>query len=742
MFSNIKLAIKLPALVVVFLLTVSLSLTLFSKFSAESALDEAANRNLEAINQSRISELSIYLASIEQDLELVAKNPFTADAITAFIGGWNAMGSDPTSEIQRLYMTPQMEKLTNAGDGSEYTQAHVTYHNWFRNLQQTRGYYDVFLFDLKGNLVYSVFKEPDFATNVQTGQWRDSDLGNIFRSTLSARGGQEFVDFAPYQPSKGAPASFISQAVMDANGNMIGVLSFQMPIDKINSIMQQSVGMGESGETYLVGHDGLMRSDSRFSETSTILKTKINTESAKAALDGKTGILTVEDYRGIEVLSAFGSINFKGVIWAMMGEIDLSEVQEPSDGLVSQLIWMAVILTALLTVGAYFVSMTVSSPLTKIVSVMAELAKGKLELSVPYVDRGDDVGDIAKAIDVFKVNAQENLRLSEEARAAEAEKASADEERMRSEAEMAERKRNDEREAEGKRQAITSSLTTLIEDFDTNANQALGNLTDASSELASTSVALQETSEQTGIQSASVAAAAEEATANVQTVASAAEELGASILEISRQIQHSTEASNEAAGQAKQTAEVMVDLEQASQAISEVVNLINDIAEQTNLLALNATIESARAGEAGKGFAVVAGEVKSLASQTAKATEQISTQIQSVQQKSHEAATAMGSIQDAVEKTAELALAVASAVEEQQAATNEIARNVQDAAQGTQDVSQHITSVAAGTNQTKSAADTVYNSSQMLSGNSEKISDMIKSFLGGVDDIFSKDGAH
>ena len=163
----------------------------------------------------------------------------------------------------------------------------------------------MFLVDLSGNVVYSVFKELDFATNLNKGEWKDSDLGNVFRKTkTAAKDSVAFFDFKPYAPSANAPASFIATPIVGAAGKNIGSLVFQMPVDRINTIMQVAAGMGKSGETYIVGKDFLMRSNSRFSKEPTILKTKVDTATVKKALANKSGIEVTPDYRGIPVFSA------------------------------------------------------------------------------------------------------------------------------------------------------------------------------------------------------------------------------------------------------------------------------------------------------------------------------------------------------------------------------------------------------------------------------------------------------
>ncbi len=196
---------------------------------------------------------------------------------------------------------------------------------------RARGYYDIFLFDADGNLVYTVFKESDFATNLVTGPWKDSDLGSAFRAARDnpRPGFQAFFDFKAYAPSNGAPAAFVSTPVLGADGHLLGVFAVQMPIGEMNTIMQDTAGLGETGETYLVGGDRLMRSNSRFSEEPTLLKRTVDTEAVRLALKGESDVALLPDYRGETVFSAYQPLTFAGVTWAMLAEIGEAELLAP-----------------------------------------------------------------------------------------------------------------------------------------------------------------------------------------------------------------------------------------------------------------------------------------------------------------------------------------------------------------------------------------------------------------------------
>jgi len=350
---------------------------------------------------------------------------------------------------------------------------------------------------------------------------------------------------------------------------------------------------------------------------------------------------------------------------------------------------------------AYFVGGSIVRPVVGMTMAMGKLAAGDVNAEIPSRDATDEIGAMAKAVDVFKQNAIERIRLENEQKEAEARS-------------VAQRK---------------TDMRKLADQFQTAVGNIIEAVSSASTELEAAAGTLTKTAETTQQLSTTVASASEEASTNVNSVSTASEELAGSVNEIARQVQESSRIAGEAVQQAQKTDARIAELSKAAGRIGDVIKLITGVAEQTNLLALNATIEAARAGDAGKGFAVVAHEVKALAAQTAKATDEISTHIAGMQTATEDSVAAIKEIGGTIGRISEIAAAIAAAVEQQGAATQEISRNVQQAAQGTAQVATNITDVNRGAAETGSASSQVLSSAQSLSNESNHLKVEVEKFL-------------
>ncbi|WP_207461405.1 methyl-accepting chemotaxis protein [Azospirillum sp. SYSU D00513] len=354
--------------------------------------------------------------------------------------------------------------------------------------------------------------------------------------------------------------------------------------------------------------------------------------------------------------------------------------------------------------AAVYMMTNVSAAVGRMTEAMSKLAGGDKETLVPATDRRDELGAMAKAVQVFKDNMIEGDRLR------------AEQEEIKAKAERERR----------------AAMLKLADDFEASVKGIVETVASAATEMQGAASSMSETAEEASRQAMAVASSAEQTSANVQTVATATEELSASIQEIGRQVTASTGIAGQAVGETERTTQTIRSLVAAVERIGEVVGMIQNIAAQTNLLALNATIEAARAGEAGKGFAVVASEVKALANQTAKATEDIQTKVQEIQQATGGAQVAVQGIGETIGRMSEIAGTIAAAVEQQGAATRDISSNVQQAARGTQEVTGNISGVNQAAAETGSAATQVLGAASGLSREAETLRREVQTFIATI----------
>ena len=420
MLRDVRITLKFPLVMICFALLAALVTGTVAYLQATSALYDGAKSKLYALLESREQTLTRYFDDVENELVFHAQSPLIQGSLVEFSSAWGQIEGDRTQYLQGHYIVGnpfsvgQKNKLLAATDGSAYSEVHKKFHPIFNTLIVTANFYDIFLLDRDGNIVYSALKEKDFATNVLEGE-KLSGLGIAYKLAMEDKQGRApvFSDFHPYAPSNDEPAGFIAKAVFDDKGQFLGVLAFQISIELINSVMHVTAGMGDTGETYLVGPGKLMRSDSRFLSHS-ILKRKVDTASVRAALEGEEGVHITPDYRNIQVYSAYKPIDVMGVRWAILAEIDEAEVVEPVSQLSRYLAVIGVALGLLIAVLGYLLATDLSSPIMSMVRTMQKLAANDLNTNVAVSDRKDEVGLMARALLNLKEFAADRERLREQ----------------------------------------------------------------------------------------------------------------------------------------------------------------------------------------------------------------------------------------------------------------------------------------------------------------------------------------
>lgn len=576
----------------------------------------------------------------------------------------------------------EKDKLTNLGNVSTYNVQHKKYHPILKEFLGEFGYYDIFIVDSEsGDIVYSVFKELDFSTSLKTGTFASSGIGKVFQQSLLSSGEPSIVDFEPYAPSYEAPASFIAAPIYD-KGKKIAVLIFQMPVDAINNIMTynknwQSSGLGQSGESYLVGADKKSRTLSRFliedktayieilrqqnveaeiigaidSKNTNIGLQSILTPGVEKSLQGNAGFEIFADYRGVNVLSAYSPVSIQGLNWVIMTEIDEAEAFESANKLAERINNTSVWVTLILLSSGLFIGILFANKMTN-----------------PIIG-------FSKLLQRIETESDLTIRSSFQS--------------------------NDE---------IGAAAVAL--------NQMLIKFHDSVKEVADSAEQIATTTEETSVISSETQVNIEEQQVATELVATATHELTMTVQEVTKNISLTAEAADKAyketitgdevlkstisditgfANEISLAADSIRQLEIDTANISQVVDVIKSIADQTNLLALNAAIEAARAGEQGRGFAVVADEVRTLAGRTQESTEEINQmveqlqssarnsvvlinnnkdQIQQVVKHAKEAGDSLTNISGSVDEINQMSTQIAVAAEEQVSVTESVNQNL------------------------------------------------------------------
>lgn len=708
---NLSISIKIPALVLTSALVLALSVGFAANQIARDNGVAMIRDRLEETATTRAKHLHSYFETIREDLLLLASADMTREALDDFKGAWDALGGNQLETLQRLYITDnphptgKKDELVGANDNSQWTLIHKRLHPWFNQLQRQRGYYDVFLISRDGDLVYSVFKELDFATNLNSGQWRDTDLGKVFRRALQMtdKGGFALSDFAPYAPSDNAPASFIAAPILDASGKAAGVLAFQMPVDRINAITTDKIGLGETGDAFVVGADHLLRSNSRFAakDQSSILKERLDTPAVRSALGGaaRTGEHTSQ--AGVNKISYAAPFQFAELKWAFVTTRDIDEVMAP----VAAMGWRMLLLSAglLFAVGlaGYLVARSLTRPISNIVRQMQILATGETSIKLGDSGRADEIGQMTRCVQVFRDNI---ITLAETEAGREA---------------MRERSERERQEA----------MNKVASQFEAQVAGIVKAVSHASAELHATANSLAAATEEMAYQSSAVVETSQKTAQNVGMAATGSEQVCAALVAMGGDVAKSAANATEAKSEAERSVKQMRDLSVAAESIGGIIGIITSIASQTNLLALNATIEAARAGEAGRGFAVVANEVKALAAQTAKATQDITSHIERIQDAARSSILSIESIAGQVEGLDSTSRAIASRMQVEGETTRAISMTVQEAAQRTEETLANIGSVAQVAQDSSAACAQVLASAAELSTQAASLSEEVELFL-------------
>lgn len=420
---GMKLKWKLPAIMMALAVTAT-GVTGYNGFNeAKKTLTAEKKNSISAALSAGAHSLEAYLDRIESDLALFASNPFTVNALQGFSAAKEALGADAHKKLQRLYISGNphpvgaKEELADAGDGSDYSKYHAAFHPWFSAFRKKEGYYDIFLFNAAGDLLYTAAKENDYATNIVNGPWKNSGLADVFKEARAAgktgKPSVAFADFAPYGPSADAPASFVAYPVTTQTGAFIGVAAFQMSSEDISARLAPPASLGEHGEIVLLGKDLLARNASRFPEDggeAAILTRKIDNAFVQSALKGETGagIFTAEG--GEKHFIGYMPFSVYDENYALIGTASAEEALAPLAQMKTNLLRelaMSVLVSVLIGLGF---SVGITGRISRL-SHSVEAVAGGEDAEIPCRDGGDEIGDIARALEKINDIGRKSLRI-------------------------------------------------------------------------------------------------------------------------------------------------------------------------------------------------------------------------------------------------------------------------------------------------------------------------------------------
>ncbi|KQO92236.1 MAG: methyl-accepting chemotaxis protein [Methylobacteriaceae bacterium] len=713
MIAASRLGVRLPAMTIGLALLSAAAMGGLSWSSAKSGLIEAAGARLELAAAARRDGIELVADRMQADFLAAAGHPQIVSNFPDLVETLDPSKPDFAGIVEAFQSPPTVEArvaLDSTPATAMYGRRHVKVQEVARRIVAEPGYADLIFLDESGRVVYTTTKGNDFAKSLDDPSLKESGLARLVERLKSQDpGATAFEDFASYPV--GGPSAFIGRAMTKrANVAMgtaqaverIGFVVLRVTPALFDRTLAKRAGLGETGQILAAGADGRLRSNPPLNPAVKAGAPISDLGFSASQLSGGSFAYPAADGRH---MAASATVSVLGAPWTVVAEQTEAEAVGAVQTLSRTLALTAFVVLLGTAILGLLLARSIVRPLSALTRALTALAARETLAEVPGSRRRDEIGDIARAVvtirDMSLEEAAQQLQTTEAAR-------------LREE------------------QARRTLLRDLADRFEDSVGGIVAGVAHAVAGLQGSAATMQNAVSGTAQRSTSVAGAAQQTASNVNAVAAAAEELGATVQEIGRQVEQATGMSAAAVQAASRTEETMAALAQAATRIGDVVGLVSTIASQTNLLALNATIEAARAGEAGRGFAVVASEVKELASQTARATDEIGQQITAIQGATEGASQAIQDIAQQIQAMRSVTTNIATAIEEQGATTQEIVRSMSQASTGTVEVTTNIAEVAQEAEGAGQAARAVATAADGLADQSAVLRSEVEKFLANV----------
>jgi methyl-accepting chemotaxis protein len=697
-----RLSTKLALMFLAGTTIMCLAIVLVTSNLASGVANNQADKALRSATAGKQKSLELILAQVTDSAKFFVSLEEAKNSLLKAMVGWKNLKEGHTETLRKIFVTDnphaahERHLLVEPETSNYYTQNHQVAHEIYKGVVEQGLFSDIALLDRDNNISYTYNKGPEFARHLEASEIVGHPVQSAFSQLVEANAAGTLqpsqIFTSGFATTADGGATLVLAAPVYYLDSYFGAVGFSVNMGRVAGLLNDKTGIGDSERAFLIDSTGAL------SEIGD--RGQVSGSFSLADIGAGEGRFVINDtaYRFAQSDGTYLGTGF-GVVEA----VQQTELSAAADKVTYGVV-LAGILCMLPIVGViWWLTVRMFAPMQTLSGAARKIADGDLEVPVDATERSDEIGEMARCIEVFKNNSIERERLSEERKVGHIAR--------------------EERE---------QRIDSLINSFRAEAQEVLGTVEENIARVEDLSNVLSDRSATAAGRGAEAVSDSENASSNVQAVASATEELNASISEISRQVETTAEIVEQTTSSAQVSNQKIEGLAEAANRIGDVVKLISDIAEQTNLLALNATIEAARAGEAGKGFAVVAAEVKELASQTGKATEEISSQIAAIQASTSDAVQEIANVSSSIEEVNNYTLTISGAVQQQGSATSEISRNVAEAAQGTQKVSGAVVSLNDDVVENSRSVEQMHEATVAMRDKAEQLRKSVESFLAEV----------